>query len=169
MIIEYNALNEITFLQSDLGSYKVMALDTVPNNTSRDQDKEPKVPVPKSETVTQFIDNMVTNLQCLGEEVDPSILLPGFCRLHKVSHSKFECLACQEAVAKVLTQIMENNGKKISTNELTESQNSINTSNLVEKIEEECEDLNVSYSDTFSNGGGLSSPPPGMIKVQRKR
>ena len=52
MIIGYNTLNEITFLQSDLGSYKVMVLDTIPTNTSQDQNKEPKVPVPKSETVT---------------------------------------------------------------------------------------------------------------------
>ena len=52
MIIEYNTLNEIEFLQLDLGSYKVMVLDTVPTNASQYQDKEPKVPVPKSETVT---------------------------------------------------------------------------------------------------------------------
>lgn len=45
----------------------------------------------------------------------------------------------------------------------------MNSSNLVEKIEEETKDLNVSHSDTSSNGGGLSSPPPGMIKIQRRR
>ena len=62
-----------------------MVLDTVPTNISQDQDKELKVPVPN-------IDNMATNLQCLGEEADPNILLLlGFFRLHKVSHSKFEC------------------------------------------------------------------------------
>ena len=80
MITKYNAPNEIAFLQSDLGSYKVMVLDTVPTNTSQDQDKEPKVLVPKREIVTHFINNMVTNLQCLGEEVDPNnLLLPGYC------------------------------------------------------------------------------------------
>ena len=95
---------------------------------------------------------MVTNLQCLGEVADPSILLLlGFCRMHKVSHSKFECSGCQEVVAKVLTQIMENKGKKTSTDELTENQNSVNSSHLVEKIDEESEDLNASYSDTSSN------------------
>ena len=62
MIIEYNAPNEITFLQSDLGSYKVMVLDMVPTQASQDHNEEPKVPVPKSETVTQFIASMVTNL-----------------------------------------------------------------------------------------------------------
>ena len=62
MITKYNASNEIAFLQLDLGSYKVMVLDTVPTNTYQDQNEEPKVPVPKSETVTQFIDSMVTNL-----------------------------------------------------------------------------------------------------------
>ena len=45
----------------------------------------------------------------------------------------------------------------------------VNSSNLVEKIEEESEVLNSSYSDTSSDGGGLSSPPLGMIKVQRRR
>ena len=113
---------------------------------------------------------MVTNLQCLGEEADPSILLlPGFFRLHKVSHSELKCSSCQEAVAKVLTQIMENKGKKTSTNELTKSQNFVNSSHPVEKTEEENEDLNMSYSDTSSDGGGLSSPPLGIIKFQRRR
>ena len=80
MIIEVNALNEITFLQSNLGSYKVMVFDTIPTEASQDQDKELKMLVLKGEIVTQFIDNIVANLQCLGEEVDPSILLLlGFC------------------------------------------------------------------------------------------
>ncbi len=80
MITDYNALNKIAFLQSDLGSYKVMVLDMVPNDTPQDHKEEPKVPVPKSETVTQFIDNMVTNLQVLGEKANPNILLLlGFC------------------------------------------------------------------------------------------
>ena len=52
MIVEYNALNEIAFLQLDLGSYKVMVLDMVPTNTPQDQNEEPKVLVPKSEIVT---------------------------------------------------------------------------------------------------------------------
>ena len=128
------------------------------------------MPIPNTETVTQFIDSMVTNLQCLGEEADPGILLlPGFCRLHKVGHSEFECSVCQEAVARVLTQMMENKSKKTSTYELMESQNSVNSSNLIKKTEEENENLNMSYSDTSSDGGGLSSPPPVMIKVQRRR
>ena len=50
MIIEYNAPNEIAFLQSDLGSYKVMVLDMVLTNASQDQNEEPKVPKSKSET-----------------------------------------------------------------------------------------------------------------------
>ena len=82
MITNYNALNEITFMQSDLGSYKVMVLDTVSTDTPQDQNKEPKVPIPNTKTMTQFIDSMVTNLQCLGEEADPSILLlPRFFQL----------------------------------------------------------------------------------------
>ena len=144
----------------------MLVLDTILTNTSQDQNEEPKVPIPKSETMTQFMDSMVINLQCLGEEADPNILLlRGFCQLHKVSHSKFEFSSCQEVVAKVLTHIMENKDKKTSMDELTESQNSVNTSNLVEKIEEESEDLNASYSDTSLDRGGLSSPPPRMIKV----
>ena len=99
-----------------------MVLDTVPTNTSQDQNKEPKVVVPKSETVTQFIDNMVTNLQCLGDEVDPNILLlPGFFQLHKVSHLEFECSSCQEVVAKVLTHMMGNKDNKIPKDELIKS------------------------------------------------
>ena len=113
---------------------------------------------------------MVTNLQCLGEEVDPNILLLlGFYWLRKVSHSKFECSSWQEAIVKVLTHIMGNKDKRTSTDELKESQNMVNSSNLVENIEEENEDLNVSYTDTSSDGGGFSSPPPGMIKIQRRR
>ena len=91
MIIEYNSPNEIAFLQLDIGSYKVMVIDIIPTKVSKNQDKELKILVPKNEIVTQFIDNMVANLQCLGEEVNPSILLIlGFFQLHKVSHSKFE-------------------------------------------------------------------------------
>ena len=59
---------------------------------------------PKPEIMTHFMDNMVANLQCLGEEANPSILLLlGFFKLHKVSHSKFECSFFQEVVIKVLT------------------------------------------------------------------
>ena len=36
-------------------------------------------------------------------------------------------------------------------------------------IEEEVEDLNASYSDTSLDGGGISSPPLRIIKVQRQR
>ena len=39
----------------------------------------------------------------------------------------------------------------------------------MEKVEEEIEDLNESYNDTSSDGGGFSSPPPGMIKIQIRR
>ena len=88
-----------------------MVLDIVPTNTHQDQNKESEMPIPNTKIVTQFIDSMVANLHWLGEEADPSILLlPRFCWLHKVSHLEFECLACQEAVAKVLKQIMENKG-----------------------------------------------------------
>ena len=65
-----------------------MTFDTIPTKMLEDQDREPKILTPKDEIVTQFIDNMVANLQCLGEEADPSILLlPKFCQLHKVFHS----------------------------------------------------------------------------------
>ena len=102
----------------------------------------------------------------MGEEADPNILLlQGFFQLHKVSHSKFEISSCQEVVAKVLTQIMENKGKKTEIDELIESQNYVNSFNLIEKTKEESKDLNTSYSDTSSDGGGFSSPPLGMIKV----
>ena len=54
----------MAFLQSDLGSYKVMEFDMIPTKISIDQDKELKMPIPKDEIVTQFIDSMVANLQC---------------------------------------------------------------------------------------------------------
>ena len=64
---------------------------------------------------------------------------------------------------------MENKGTRTSTDELKESQNFVNSSHHVEKIEEESKDLNMSYSDTSLDDGGLSSLPLGMIKVQRRR
>ena len=64
---------------------------------------------------------------------------------------------------------MGNKDKKIQVDEVTGSQSSINSSEFVEKIEEKIEDLNVSYSDTSSDGGGFSSPPLRMIKIQRRR
>ena len=80
MIIEYNAPNEVEFLQSNLGSYKVMAFYTISTKISDDQDGKYEILIPKDEIMTQFIDNMVANLQCLGEEANPNILLlPGFC------------------------------------------------------------------------------------------
>lgn len=89
--------------------------------------------------------------------------------MHKVSHSKFKCSSCQEAVAKVLTQMMEVKSDNILKDEPMENQGPINIYKSIEKVEEEIKDLNVSYSDTSSDGGGLSSPPPGMIKIQRRR
>ena len=50
-----------------------------------------------------------------------------------------------------------------------EHQSPINLSKIVGKFEEKIEDLNFSYSDTSLDGGGLSSPPLGMIKAQRRR
>lgn len=103
MIIEYNTPNEVAFLQSNLGSYKVMTFDTTSIKILDEKDARSMILIRKYKTITQFIDNMVANLQFLGEEVDPSILLLlGFYRLHKVSHSEFECLHCADAVAKVL-------------------------------------------------------------------
>lgn len=49
------------------------------------------------------------------------------------------------------------------------SQSYINMSKSVEKVEEEIEGLNASYSDTSLDARGLSSLPPGMNKVQRRR
>lgn len=52
-------------------------------------------------------------------------------------------------------------------NKATENQSLMSTSNIVEKIEEETKDLNVSYNDTSLDGGGLSSPPLRVIKIHR--
>ena len=87
MITYYNASNEVAFLQIYLGSYKVMVFYTTSIRKLDDQDMGPMIPPTKDEAMTQFIDHMMTNLQFLGEEVDPNILLlPGFYRLHKVTH-----------------------------------------------------------------------------------
>ncbi len=53
--------------------------------------------------------------------------------------------------------------------ELIENQNFVDSSNIFEKTKEERKYLNVSYSDISLDGGGLSSPPLGMMKVQRRR
>ena len=96
MITKYNAPNEVAFLQMDLGSYKVMVFDTTLTTKPGDQDMDLMVSALKEEVVTQFIDHMMANLQCLGEEANPNILLlPEFCQLHKMSHSEFECSSCQ--------------------------------------------------------------------------
>ena len=89
--------------------------------------------------------------------------------MHKVSHSEFECSSCQEVVTKVLTHTMGGKDDNILEDEPMKNQSPINLSKSMENVEEEIKDLNLSYSDTSSDGGGLSSPPPGMIKVQRRR
>ena len=78
---------------------------------------------------------MVTNLQCLGEESDSSILLlPGFFRLHKISHLEFECSSCQEAFAKGLTQMMEFKNDNTLKDEPMEDQDPINISKSIENL-----------------------------------
>jgi archaellum component FlaC len=61
--------------------------------------------------------------------------------------------------------MMEVKSDNIPKDELVGNQIPINISESIEKFEEEIEDLNVSYSDTSFDGGGFSSPPPGMIKI----
>ena len=56
-----------------------MVLDTIQTKILDDEDKELKILIQKDEIMTQFIDNIMANLHCLGEEVNPSIpLLLGF-------------------------------------------------------------------------------------------
>lgn len=167
MITKYNAPNEVEFLQSNLGSYKVMAFST---KISDDQTKNSKVSIPRQDVVMQFVDNMMANLQSLEEEADPNILLLlGSFRLHKVSHSKFKFSSCQEAIAKVLTQMMEFKSDNMLKDEPMGDQALVNISESIEKVEEEIKDLNALYSDTSSDGRYLSSPPPRMIKIKRRR
>lgn len=86
----------------------MMSLDINAADKPDHLNKESTIPTLKEEPITQFVDNMVANLECLGKEEDPNIfLLLGFCRLHKVSHSEFEYSHCQGAVTRVLTQIMQ--------------------------------------------------------------
>ena len=51
MITEYNAPNEVAFLQIELGSYKVMALDTISTTQPGDHDIDPVVLAPKKEAM----------------------------------------------------------------------------------------------------------------------
>ena len=71
-------------------------------------------------------------------------------------------------VAKVLTQMVGVKKVNDPQNEPIENQSLTKKYNVVEEIEGEIEDLNTSYSDTSSDGGVLSSPPPWMIKIQRR-
>ena len=130
----------MAFLQSNFGSYKVMAFDTTSTKISDDQNERSNISIPKKEIVTQFIDNMVANLQCLREKANSSILLlPGFCRLHKVSHSEFECSSYQEVVAKVLMKMMGVKGGDVPKDEPMKNLSPINISKSIEKGEEEIE------------------------------
>ena len=63
---------------------------------------------------------------------------------------------------------MGNKGIKILADELIGSQSFVNSSNFFGRIEEEIKYLNMSYSDTYLDDGGFSSPPLGIIKIQRR-
>ena len=64
---------------------------------------------------------------------------------------------------------MQSKNDQIPNEVQSKSSSSTSTSELVDIYEEENEDSNVSYSDTSLDGGGLTNPPPRMIKVQRRR
>ena len=53
--------------------------------------------------------------------------------------------------------------------ESMENQSPTDTSSTLQTIEEETKNLNASYSDTSLDREGLPSPPPGVVKIQRKR
>ena len=61
--------------------------------------------------------------------------------------------------------MMGDKNNKILEDEPIENQSPIKLFESVGKVEEEIEGLNLSYNDTSSDGGGLSSPPIEMIKV----
>ena len=65
--------------------------------------------------------------------------------------------------------MMEEKSSKSYEDEFMMNQSLINLPKSIGKFEEEIEDLNFLYSDTSSNGGVFSSPPPRMIKIQRRR
>ena len=71
MITKYNAPNKVLFNQSNLGSYRVMKLKGV--DVSEDS------PIgglqefsPNDQALQEFIDSMVSNMQSLGDDVDPN-------------------------------------------------------------------------------------------------
>lgn len=74
MITKYNAPNEVLFLKSNLGSYRVMALDTFQTKESNPSLVPNQKESSLQDLVSQFIDNMVTNLQYLGEDGHSNIL-----------------------------------------------------------------------------------------------
>lgn len=94
---KYNAPNKVAFFQLELGLYNKMALNINSTKKPYNLSKNYMILTLKEEIMTQFINNKVVSLQLLGEEENTSVcLLQRFCRLDKVSHSKFQCSHCQK-------------------------------------------------------------------------
>ena len=57
-------------------------------------------------SLQQFMENMISNMQYIGEDIEPNILfLPFFYHLHHASRSEFECPCCQDAISRVLLKL----------------------------------------------------------------
>ena len=134
------------------------------------------------------MDNMISNMQHLGDDVDPKILLiPGFCHIHCESHSEFECPCCQNTISRVLSKVAaspETSGKGVNTimvpkKEITNKdaiQNDVImnespivvASQLAPEVVELCDDPTLSYSDTSFDGGGLLVLFDGIVTNPRR-
>ena len=54
------------------------------------------------------MDNMISNMQYLGDDANPNILLlPSFYHSHHESHFEFECPCCQDAISRVLSDVVK--------------------------------------------------------------
>ena len=52
------------------------------------------------------MDNMISNMQYMGDDADSNILLIlGFFHIHCEIHSKFECPCCQNTISSVLSKV----------------------------------------------------------------
>ena len=101
MIIECNVPNEVHFNQSNLASYMLLPFNLKETSEGSHIEGVQEFSL-RDEALQKFMDIMIYNMQCLGEDTNPSILwLPSFCHLHCVSHSKVKCPCFQDAISRV--------------------------------------------------------------------
>ena len=146
--------------------------------------------VPPDDSVFQeFMDSMISNMQYLGDDTDPNVLLiPGFCCIHRESHSEFECSSFVEAISRVLSKMAKlqetsqrevniftvpkktgSNDDTVRGDPLMDGNPILTTSHLHHEGIKLEDDPTLSYSNTSSNGRGLPPPSNGIVTNPRRR